>query len=110
MEWIISNKDGEINGYDNHLWNGVTCLTLAKIIKDMIDNNMYWKGVRHIYSPDIVSKYELCQYVNEIYGLNININKVNDKSDIDKSLTSIYNDFEIKVIKLQIVDLYNKTI
>lgn len=110
LEWIISNKDGEINGYDNHLWNGVTCLTLANIIKDMIEKNIYWKGVRHIYSPDIVSKYELCQYVNEIYHLNIIINKINDKSDIDKSLTSIYNDFEIKVIKLQIVDLYNKMI
>lgn len=105
LEWIILNKDGEINGYDNHLWNGVTCLTLANIIKDMIEKNIYWKGVRHIYSPSKVSKYDLCQYINEIYGLNININKVNDKSDIDKSLTSIYNDFEIKEIKLQILDL-----
>lgn len=107
LEWIISNKDGHINGYNNHLWNGVTCLTLANTIKDMIEKNSFWKGVRHIYSPDIVSKYELCQYVNEIYGLNININKVNDTSHINKSLTSIYNnDFKIKNIKDQIKELY----
>lgn len=108
LEWIISNKNKEINGYDNHLWNGVTCLTLANIIKYMIENKIFWKGVRHIYSPDIVSKYNLCVYVNEIYDLNITINKVNDKFNINKSLTSNYNmNFEIKDIENQILDLYN---
>tara|TARA_B100001250_G_C19718156_1_gene752536 strand:- start:160 stop:984 length:825 start_codon:yes stop_codon:yes gene_type:complete len=114
LEWIISNKNKEISGYDNHLWNGVTCLTLANIIKNMIENNIIWNGIRHIYSPDTVSKYDLCVYVNKIYDLNIIINKVNDKPYIDKSLTSIYNnDFEIKNIKNiknikdQILDLYN---
>ena len=108
LEWIISNKNKEINGYDNHLWNGVTCLTLSNIIKNMINNNIYWKGVRHIYSPDIVSKYNLCVYVNEIYDLNIIINKINDKFNINKSLTSNYNmNFEIKDIENQLIDLYN---
>lgn len=69
---------------------------------------IFLKGVRHIYSPDIVSKYNLCVYVNEVYKLDLTINKVNDKSDIDKSLTTIYeDDFEIKDIKNQIIDLYN---
>lgn len=109
LEWIISNKNKEINGYDNHLWNGVTCLTLANIIKNMINNNIYWKGVRHIYSPTTVSKYDLCVYVNKIYDLNITINKVNDKFNINKSLTSNYNmNFEIKDIENQILDLYIK--
>ena len=108
LEWIISNKNKEINGYDNHLWNGVTCLTLANIIKNMIDNNITWKGVKHIHSPNTISKYDLCLLVNTIYKLNITINKVNDKSDIDKSLTSIYNnEFDIKNIKDQIINLYN---
>ena len=109
LEWIISNKNKEINGYDNHLWNGVTCLTLSNIIKNMINNNIYWKGVRHIYSPTTVSKYDLCVYVNKIYDLNITIKKVNDKFNINKSLTSNYNmNFEIKDIENQILDLYIK--
>ena len=108
LEWIISNKDGEINGYDNHLWNGVTCLTLANIIKYMIENNIIWKGVRHIHSPDTISKYDLCQLVNTVYKQNITINKVNDKFNINKSLTSNYNmNFEIKDLENQILDLYN---
>ena len=49
----------EINGYTNHFWNGVTCLQLSKIINNIIYYNKYWKGVRHIFSPRSVSKYEL---------------------------------------------------
>lgn len=106
LEWIISNKNKEINGYDNHLWNGVTCLTLSNIIKNMINNNIYWKGIRHIYSPTTVSKYDLCILINNIYNLNIKINKVDDKVTINKSLISQYDKiFEIKNIENQIYDL-----
>ena len=101
LEWIISNKNKEINGYSNHLWNGVTCLTLANIIQNMIENDIFWKGVRHIYSPDIVSKYDLCVLINNIYNLNIKINKVDDKVTINKSLNSCYNN----LLKYNILDI-----
>ena len=108
LEWIISNKNKEINGYRNHLWNGVTCLTLAKIIKNMIDDNIFWKGVRHIYSPNTVSKYDLCVLTNNTYSLNIKINKVDDKVTVNKTLTSQYDSiFEIKNIENQILELKN---
>lgn len=87
IEWIKSNKDSEINGYTNHYWNGVTCLTLAKFIKSIIDNNNFWRGVKHIYSENIVTKYDLCCYVNEIYSLNIKINKFEDKFQKNMTLT-----------------------
>jgi len=109
LEWVKSNKNKTINGYDNHLWNGVNCLTLAHIIKEIIDKQIYWQGVRHIFSPEIVSKYDLCCYISEIYKLNININKIQHKNDIDKSLTSNYNivnKFNIPYILTQINDLY----
>jgi len=73
LEWVISNKNNTIQGYTNHFWNGVTCLTLANIIKFIIDNNISWIGVKHIFSPQSVSKFELCTYINKIYNLNISI-------------------------------------
>ena len=93
LEWVKSNKNKTINGYSNHLWNGVTCLTLANIIKDIINKNLFWKGVRHIFSPNIISKYELCCYISEIYKLNINVNKIEHGNSVDKSLTTIHNNF-----------------
>uniref|UniRef100_A0A6C0AQW4 RmlD-like substrate binding domain-containing protein n=1 Tax=viral metagenome TaxID=1070528 RepID=A0A6C0AQW4_9ZZZZ len=85
IEWVKSNKNGKIKGYTNHYWNGVTCLTLANLIKNTIDSNDFWLGVRHIFSPNIVTKYELCCYINEIYDLNINIEKYEDT--ISKNMT-----------------------
>lgn len=73
IEWIKSNKNGKIKGYTNHLWNGVTCLELANIIEKIISESLFWKGVKHICSPNKVSKYDLCTYVNDIYSLNIDI-------------------------------------
>ena len=36
VEWVKSNKGGEINGFENHLWNGITCLQFAKIVENII--------------------------------------------------------------------------
>lgn len=90
IEWVIKQKNGTIDGYENFFWNGVTCLQLAKIIEYVIRKNEYWQGVRHIFSPVSVSKYELCQYINEIYDLNIQINKKTLPCK-NMTITSIFN-------------------
>jgi dTDP-4-dehydrorhamnose reductase len=111
LEWLISQQNNNINGYTNYIWNGVSCLTLAEIIKDIIKKNLFWKGVRHIHSPINVSKYHLCAYINEIYNLNLTIEKFNIKANINRSLKSNYvMNFNIKNIENQIIDLFNYNI
>jgi dTDP-4-dehydrorhamnose reductase len=105
LEWVVSNANGKINGFTNHLWNGVTCLTLANIIKQIISNKLYWCGVRHIFSPRIVSKYELCEIINSIYQLNIKVNIFNTYKMVNRSLASLYDtntQFNIPEIRYQI--------
>lgn len=107
LEWIRSNKNKEINGYLNHYWNGVTCLQLAKIIEEIITKDLYWIGVKHIFSPNNLSKYELSNLINVIYNLNIKINKHTTKNNINKTLSSIYNNiFNIPELKYQIQELF----
>lgn len=106
LEWVISNKDKVIDGYDNHLWNGVTCLELAKYVNQMIQKKVFWTGVRHIFSPNTVSKYELANNINKIYGLNITINKKSTAVDCHRNLSSLFNDLLItKPLFDQIVEL-----
>jgi len=108
LEWIKSNKGETINGYTNHYWNGVTCLQLAKIINQIIESNNFWKGVRHIYSPTTVSKYELCLIINNIYNLNIIINKYETDKSVNKLLSTIYDinySFKIPELYQQILEL-----
>src|SRR3989344_884617 len=66
LEWVLSNKGKTLDGYENHIWSGVTCLELAKLIDSVIEGNTYWEGVRHIFSPDTISKYELVSMINDI--------------------------------------------
>ena len=89
------------------MWNGVTCLELAKIIHKMIKQNYYWAGVRHIFSPNIVSKYELANMINEIWDLNISINKF-ETDIVNKTLITKYKTnsaFEIKNLFDQLKEL-----
>jgi dTDP-4-dehydrorhamnose reductase len=83
----------------------VTCLQLAKIIHKIISENTYWKGVRHIYSPTTVSKYELCKMISDIYELNIKVKEF-DTEKVDKSLTTIYQvDIQIPELLDQIKEM-----
>lgn len=108
LEWIKSNENKSIPGFSNHLWNGVTCLELAKVILKMVNESFYWKGVRHIYSPDVISKYELCKLIICEFKLTIDVTKDFEKN-VDKSLRSIFdvNVFDIPNISFQIKDLFN---
>ena len=114
LEWVISNdnKDSkkvtEINGYTDHYWNGVTCLQLSKIIKYIIDNNLYWNGIKHFFSPSSVSKYELIKLIILIYNLNIKVNKCTN-TYTNKTLNTINThellNYKIPELKEQINEL-----
>lgn len=91
LEVVKLNRGGEMNGYINHYWNGITCLQFAKIVEIMIENDIFWKGIRHIYSPRSVSKCELVVLIDKYYKLDIKINQVcvGDKI-VDKTLLTKY--------------------
>lgn len=105
LEWVISNKGKVIDGYENHLWNGITCLELAKLIDEIIKNNTYWNGVRHVFSPNTVSKYELISMINKIYDLNITINKKTTNKNCFRNLKTIFTPMINKPLHDQILEL-----
>lgn len=109
IEWVKSMKDKSANGYINHKWNGVTCLQMAKIFEDIIANNKYWKGTRHVFSPNTVNKYELVQMISDAHSLNVNLTPVEGPTKCDRSLSTIYNDnlFNIPDLKTQIEEQFN---
>jgi dTDP-4-dehydrorhamnose reductase len=105
LEWLRKNTNGKVNGYINHYWNGVTCLELAKIIHEIISNNIFTKKIKHFYS-NIVSKHELLELINEIYNFNVDIILTADKERIDRTLNSLYTK-ERKNLREQILEMKN---
>lgn len=72
LEWVKSST-GEISGYTNHLWNGITCLEYAKLIHELITTQTMWVGVRHVRSlwngQQKVSKYDLIKTIIDVFEL-----------------------------------------
>jgi dTDP-4-dehydrorhamnose reductase/SAM-dependent methyltransferase len=90
LSWVLSQNNSTIKGYTNHYFNGVTCLQLAKHLEYIIQNNIYWHGVRHIYSNEVLSKYHLISNIIDIYKLNIILNKCESNIMDNRILSSIY--------------------
>ena len=90
LEWVRSNKNKEINGFIKHMWNGVTCLQLAKIVNQIINEKLFWNGIRHIFSPRSISKYDLVSLINEEYQLNIDVTPLETEL-CDKTLSTVYD-------------------
>lgn len=109
VEWIKSNKGGKINGYLNHHWNGVTCLQFAKIVKTMIEKDLFWSGKKHLIS-NVLNKYELSSLINKHFNLGIEITPLSFGDDVERSLSTIYKDnleeFNIPSLDTQIKEMY----
>jgi len=106
VEWVKSEKGNEVNGFTNHKWNGVTCLEFAKICEQIIKRNLYWRGVVHLMSPEPITKYQMVEYVSNIYGLGITIKAMETPNKCDRSLSSIQNvEIDIKSLKTQIQEM-----
>jgi dTDP-4-dehydrorhamnose reductase len=108
IEWAKSQKGKEVNGFTNHLWNGITTKQYAKVCADIITSNTWEKGLFHVYSPSDVSKYDMLNYFNERFDLNLKINAVEAKESCDRTLRS-NKDLVIKLnipeIKEQILEI-----
>lgn len=83
FHWFLMQK-GEINGYSNAYWTGVTTLELAKSIEKAIELNL--TGLHHVVPSEKISKFDLLNLIKEIWQKDdVSIKECNTVS-IDKSL------------------------
>lgn len=104
FHWFMMQK-GEINGYRNVFWSGITTLELAKSIHKAIDLNI--TGLYHLVSEKKISKYDLLNLIKKIWEKNdVVINKY-ESAIIDKSLTDNRNLIEVGDYETMFRELYN---
>jgi len=97
FEWVKSQKNGEIDGFENAIYSGLTTLEFSRIIKNIIENHQDMNGIWHISSSPI-SKFDLIKMINKKFNLKIKINR-NSSFQCDRSLNC--SKFEEKT-KIQI--------
>lgn len=89
MDWVKSNDNNTIDGYTNHIWNGVTTKQLACICKKIIEEDLYNKDLYHVFSPDTVTKFELVSMIAESLKLNIQVKPTRTDISINRSLGTV---------------------
>ena len=90
LGWLLSQPTGaSINGFKNHIWNGVTTLHFSQIVSGIIKSNSFLKGVQHLAPSDVVSKYELIKILATEFGRSdLEIREHVAENPINRTLTS----------------------
>ncbi len=93
FEWFMRQK-GDIKGYSNVLWNGITCLELAKQIDKIINLPNSLTGLYHLAPSFNITKYDLLCLIKEIFEKEIAVGSdptvIQDKT-LHNSRTFEYN-------------------
>jgi len=103
LEWFLSQK-GEVYGYTDAIWNGVTTLEWAKQCKIII-NSWDIAPILTILHSNKVSKFKLLYTIQECYGKR-------DVIIMPKRLGSdrtLKGNIKVKNIQEQIIELINYT-
>ena len=95
FEWVKSQKNGEIDGFTNAIYSGLTTLAFSEIIENIIDKHQNLNGIWHI-SSNPISKFDLIEMINQKFNLKIKINR-NSSFRCDRSLNSSKFQEETKI-------------
>ncbi|MGD9107944.1 MAG: sugar nucleotide-binding protein [Gammaproteobacteria bacterium] len=107
IAWAKSQKGSKVNGFVNHLWNGITAHQYAIICSQIIRQSLHEYGLFHVFS-NCVSKYELLHLINDKFALNLKINAFDAPVKIDRTLAtcrSLMSNLEVPDIEKQIIAL-----
>jgi len=111
FHWFM-HQQGDISGFTNAIWSGVTTIELAKAIKWSIDKDV--TGLYHVTNNASISKYELLKLFQKYTKKDISIKpvegKIVDKSFIDTRLLINYEipDYDSMIQNMFLLIMSNK--
>lgn len=70
LEWFLGSQDAMVKGYSKAIFNGITTITLAEVIKIAIWERL--TGIFHL-GGESISKYKFLTIVKEVYNKKIEI-------------------------------------
>ena len=94
FNWFYS-QHGEVSGYTNVLWSGITTVELARAIQAALEQDL--AGLYHLAPKDTISKFDLLQLFKEVFDRrNIELKPVEGEA-VGTTLTSAKKDFRYQV-------------
>lgn len=90
FHWFMQQKEG-VNGYSHAFWSGITTIELAKVIHQVILQDI--KGLIIVAGKNKIDKYSLLKLFNKVFRNDSLIVSENSKYEVDKSMKSLRTDF-----------------
>lgn len=85
LEWIKGQENKQVNGFVNHLWNGVTTLELSRCLSEIVRDDWWAQDLFHVFGETIY-KSDMVQEISDQYSLEIDVTPVNAPVAIDRTL------------------------
>ena len=96
FHWFMSQPDEtRLKGFTKAFWSGLTTLELAKVVLEIIDQNI--SGLIQVAPTAKIDKYSLISLFNTIYKNGKMTIEAKEDYYVDKSLVSIRTDFGYQV-------------
>lgn len=93
FHWFM-RQSGQVNGYTQAIWSGVSTLTLAEAIAAALLQNL--TGLYQLTNNEPISKYQLLGMFNRLRSVPVKIEK-DDSVAINRSLYCTRTDFDFRV-------------
>ena len=84
VEWVISQRSGQITAYKNAIYSGLTTRALSDVVQQIIDRQPNLVGLYQVASSPI-TKFDLISHLNDKLRLDITINP-DTKFECDRTL------------------------
>ena len=101
FNWFY-NQQGEMNGFANAIWTGLTTIEFAGAVEYLLNNRKH--GIFQIVPARPISKYELLLLFEKYYPGNRIVNKIENKR-IDKSLVTDCGEYKVPDYETQIAKM-----
>lgn len=104
LNWFL-NQTGEIQGFTNVFWNGVTTLELAKGIEAALEQNLV--GLYHFVPNETISKFNKLKLFKEVFKRNELKIKPAKGTAVGTALVATRNDFNYQIpdYKTMVIDM-----
>lgn len=94
FEWVRNLPLGaNVKGYVNHNWNGLTSLTIAKIISGVILADFFTTNLQHLVPKDTITKRDLIHLQLAKFGRDdVEVEDFSTQQKVDRTLKTLYGE------------------
>lgn len=101
FNWFY-NQTGEVNGFANAIWTGLTTIEFAREIEWLLENKKH--GIFQLVPDHAIGKYDLLLLFQKYYPGDRKINRVENKR-VDKSLVPVCGGYAVPDYESMIAEM-----